>query len=55
MTPPRLAVAAAGDGHGMSLSPKQLASVRDSTGIVNVWEGAVSSGKTIGSILAGSS
>lgn len=33
------------------LSAKQLASVRESTGRVNIWEGAIRSGKTIGSLL----
>lgn len=33
------------------LSPKQLTSVRDSTGRVNIWEGAIRSGKTIASLL----
>jgi PBSX family phage terminase large subunit len=33
------------------LSPAQLASVRDSTGRVNIWSGAVRSGKTIGSLI----
>lgn len=32
------------------LSPKQWASIREATGVVNVWEGAISSGKTIGSL-----
>jgi PBSX family phage terminase large subunit len=35
----------------LPLSPTQLESVRDSGGRVNVWEGAIRSGKTIGSIL----
>lgn len=34
-----------------ALSPAQLASVRDSTGPVNIWTGAVRSGKTIGSLI----
>jgi len=33
------------------LSPKQLTSVREASGRVNVWEGAIRSGKTIGSLL----
>lgn len=32
------------------LSAKQLESVRESTGLVNIWEGAVSSGKTVASM-----
>lgn len=34
-----------------TLSPKQLASIRDADGRVNIWDGAIRSGKTIGSIL----
>lgn len=34
-----------------TLSPKQLRSVREATGRVNVWEGSVRSGKTIASLL----
>lgn len=33
------------------LSPKQLQSVRDATGSVNLWHGAIRSGKTIGSLI----
>jgi PBSX family phage terminase large subunit len=33
------------------LSPKQLLSVRESTARINLWEGSVRSGKTIGSLL----
>lgn len=33
------------------LSPKQLRSVQEATARINVWEGAVRSGKTIGSLL----
>lgn len=33
------------------LSPKQLTSIRESTGRVNVWEGSIRSGKTIASLL----
>ena len=33
------------------LSPKQLASVVESSGTVNIWEGSVRSGKTIASLL----
>lgn len=33
------------------LSPKQLTSIREASGRVNVWEGAIRSGKTIGSLL----
>lgn len=36
----------------MQLTPKQLDSVLDATARINVWEGAVRSGKTIGSIVA---
>jgi PBSX family phage terminase large subunit len=35
----------------VGLSAAQLSSVRESVGAVNIWEGAVSSGKTIGSLL----
>ena len=35
----------------MSLSDKQLDSIRGANGRVNVWEGAIRSGKTIGSLL----
>ncbi len=35
----------------MSLSPKQLMSVRESNGRVNVWDGSIRSGKTIGSLI----
>lgn len=35
----------------MTLSPKQLRSVREANGRVCVWEGAIRSGKTIGSLL----
>jgi PBSX family phage terminase large subunit len=35
----------------VGLSPAQLASVRESVGAVNIWEGSISSGKTIGSLL----
>lgn len=35
----------------VGLSPAQLDSVRQSVGAVNVWEGSISSGKTIGSLL----
>ncbi|GAA4176537.1 PBSX family phage terminase large subunit [Gryllotalpicola koreensis] len=35
----------------VALSPKQLSSVRDSKCSVNVWDGAIRSGKTIGSLL----
>lgn len=37
---------------GPSLSPKQLASVREATARINLWHGAVRSGKTIASLLA---
>ena len=33
------------------LNAKQLDSIRDSTALVNVWDGAVSSGKTIASMM----
>ena len=33
------------------LSGKQLASIRESTGVVNIWHGAIRSGKTIGSLI----
>lgn len=33
------------------MSPAQTNSIRESVGAVNIWEGAVSSGKTIGSLL----
>lgn len=36
----------------MLLSPKQLTSIRDATARINVWDGAVRSGKTIASLLA---
>lgn len=36
---------------GPKLSPKQLGSIRDASGRVNLWHGAIRSGKTIGSIL----
>lgn len=49
MRRPSLAVAAA-TGPDFALSPKQLLSIREATGVVNVWEGAISSGKTIGSL-----
>ena len=35
----------------VGLSPKQLTSVRDAAGRVNVWDGSIRSGKTIGSLL----
>lgn len=35
----------------LPLSPKQLTSLRDSTGRVNVWEGSIRSGKTVASLL----
>lgn len=35
----------------LPLSPRQLESVRESSGRVNVWEGAIRSGKTIGSLI----
>jgi PBSX family phage terminase large subunit len=35
----------------LPLSPKQVESVRDSGGRVNVWEGSIRSGKTIGSLI----
>lgn len=35
----------------VALSPKQLSSVRDSSCSVNIWDGAIRSGKTIGSLL----
>jgi len=35
----------------MSLSPKQLQSVRDATGTVNLWHGSIRAGKTIGSLI----
>lgn len=34
----------------MILSPKQIESIRESTARINVWDGSVSSGKTVGSI-----
>lgn len=37
---------------GPTLSPKQLASVREATARINLWHGAVRSGKTIASLLA---
>lgn len=36
----------------LPLSPKQLRSVAEATARINVWEGAIRSGKTIGSLLA---
>ena len=35
-----------------NLSPKQARSILDATARVNIWEGSVSSGKTIASIIA---
>lgn len=35
----------------VGLSSAQISSVRGSDGVVNIWEGAISSGKTIGSLL----
>ncbi|GMA31591.1 PBSX family phage terminase large subunit [Litorihabitans aurantiacus] len=35
----------------MTLSTKQLASVRDATGTVNLWHGSIRAGKTIGSLI----
>lgn len=35
----------------VGMSPAQVESIRESVGAVNIWEGAVSSGKTIGSLL----
>lgn len=37
---------------GDGMSPKQLRSIREARGKVNVWEGSVRSGKTIASLLA---
>ena len=34
----------------VGLTEKQIASVRESTSVYNVWEGAVAAGKTIGSL-----
>lgn len=36
---------------GVRLAPKQLQSLREADGVVNIWHGAVRSGKTIASIL----
>ena len=36
---------------GVRLAPKQLRSLREADGVVNLWQGAVRSGKTIASIL----
>lgn len=36
---------------GTGLSGKQLASVRDATGTVNLWHGSIRAGKTIGSLI----
>jgi PBSX family phage terminase large subunit len=35
----------------LPLSPRQVSSIRDASGRVNVWEGAIRSGKTIGSLI----
>ena len=37
-------------GQPIGLAEKQLDAVRESTATYNVWEGAVASGKTIGSL-----
>ncbi len=36
----------------LPLSPKQIESVREATGRVNIWDGAIRAGKTIASLLA---
>lgn len=38
-------------GAAFGLGPKQLASVREATGTVNLWHGAIRSGKTVGSLI----
>lgn len=36
---------------GTSLSTKQLASIREATGTINIWHGSIRAGKTIGSLI----